>query len=1256
MNPIQRRFSSLRRRLRWVIVFRGVCVCGSILLFSAAVIGLIDWLIVLPSFVRSVLLAAGLAVFGIVGYAYLIRPLSRKADDLSLALQVEEVFPELNDSLASAVQFLQQPTAQIHDSPALRRETVRQTMKRVEQIDFNRVVNSRGIGAAGLSLVTAIALFAFAFSWYPVIARIALARLIHPFGDVDWPKETLLALQFEQRVARGKPFEIRGQLQGVVPDHAVVTFEGVLPARQTVRIQRGMDEKSGTLFVRLDRVEHDFRFHVRANDASAGPFTILVQPPPVLVPRDGQASPQIRLLYPEYTDLPEQNLPAGIGNIEAVLGTRVLLKAQVDRPVAKAWIEFLPEQPMIQPAAFLGILGAHDLASAMALSAAASETWSTVPARLSSDRLKIDVSFLPRLRGMYALHFQDDTGLGNSRLFELRLFRDPPPVVNLERPSPGRDSLFVLPHADIAVRVSALDEQFAVKSCWLRYRVRSSAGESGPFYERPLFHHDDTGQTLMQLLNVGRAGPLPVLFFPSRVRSKRIVVERQLALSQLRGRPLQEGDVITLQALANDFDDVSIDKPPARSHEVELHIVGLPALEARILRDQQAIQQALLKLQKEQQDALERIIGAEQRWRKTGKLDRHDLDELTQAEQLQRQIRNRIGNRQAGLRSEVERILQAMRQNKLPASGDRNRLETVASELERLAREVLPQIEPRLTNARKENETRPNAQPPAKNEPGELGIARRKQEEVEATLSQLLELLEPWGSLNEVKGEARELLDEQKRLHDETRKLDTDATRGQKPEVLTPEQQAQLGRLAELQQKLAERASRLLQKMERAARDRAQTEPQLAEALREAARLARQGSSDSQTSRSSGPLEEQLNNAAGNLRQNKLSEAQRRQRQGMETLEEMIQALSDRREKELERLRKGIQELEKKLERLAQDQDRLRKKVKEAAKIADAGKRDEALKRLARQQEELNRRAEALKQELRRLHRHAGDTLERALSRMQDSLRQLQRGQDPEEKQEEALDRLQEARRRLQNQQQAVAEELAREKLAKVAKLLEGLRQRQKTIHEETIRNAERVIEKKQWDRIALANLGNLAEAQRLLADESSNLIREKLAGAKVFAHILGEAVAAMNEAAEHMKARGDQALDDPRNTAGDPVIVRSQQTALRRFDQLLSALKEDEKGGIVSPERQPTDDGGQPGGSPKIRDGIPALAQLKALRALQQEVNERTERFRREHPDSQHLKPEAEAELNRIKKEQEQIANLLEELSSVGQPEGENP
>src|SRR5690242_13015844 len=122
MNPLLFRLASLRRWTRLLEGWRGVCAVVALLVGVATAAGLLDWALHLPSVVRAIVLVGTLGGAGFLGYRYLVVPLSRPCDDLTLALRVEEHYPELNDALASTVQFLEHGEA----SPAAGSTTLRE--------------------------------------------------------------------------------------------------------------------------------------------------------------------------------------------------------------------------------------------------------------------------------------------------------------------------------------------------------------------------------------------------------------------------------------------------------------------------------------------------------------------------------------------------------------------------------------------------------------------------------------------------------------------------------------------------------------------------------------------------------------------------------------------------------------------------------------------------------------------------------------------------------------------------------------------------------------------------------------------------------------------------------------------------------------------------------------------------------------------------------------------------------------------------
>lgn len=1221
MNPLQKRLAALRLRLRLAVTARGICLLAGGLLTACVLAGLLDWRMQLPAVARAVLLVAGLGAAGVAACLLLLRPLLARADDLTLALRVEELYPALADSLASAIEFSKEPPQTV-DSPELRRAVLKRAGREAQRYDFRRAVPTRGVISAAAGFVVTAAAATALVLWQPSLALTALVRLADPFGSHSWPLATRLEVRTPRSpMARGEPYEIRARISGVIPEEAVLAIDGPAPSRHTFSV--GAD---GNVSVRLDRVEQSFRFSLQANDAVSSWYEVQVLPPPILVALDGRPSPQVRLRFPRYTCLPERDLPDGSGNVDAVAGTQVTLSAAVDRPVAHAWIAYRPDQAAVPTAALLGSLGASNVAGAAVLAAAGADIWGDTPVRLENGGQVLHASFVPRVSGAYALHFEEANGIANSRIFDLRIWPDPAPVVNLERPSRSHDDAAVLADAELDVQVSAADSKFGIRSVVLEER----SAPTEPPTRLPLYEHRSAAAAASH-----PAGAL------------HLQLGRRLALEALRhrdGRPLREGDVIQIQAFADDFDDVSLDKLPGHSHIVELRIVARAALDAELDRAQKQIQQELLRLQKLHREAIDYAIGPEQGLRNTGKLGSRDIDQLAQAQDLEHQLRARVGTAHDGLRGDVARVLERLRDNHLPPSGRQERLETVAGELERLAKEHLEQLESDLANARKESEVETTPGKPQPAATRALTDARRRQDEVGQSLAELLKLLEPWGNVNEAKGEARAALREQRRLAGDTESL-KNKTLGRRPEELDDETRAALAKAAETQGRLGQRLDELMQKMTRVGAENRAKSPETSAALEEAATQGRKAD-----------IAAQMKAAAADLQENRLGSAGDKQRDILQHMEQMVRALEEHREQELDRLSKKLRQAEERLDDMASRQQALRKQVAAAQKLADPTKRQQELRRLAREQQQLQQQAQEMARELTRLRaEQAVQSMDAASRSMEQAGGQMDRAEDSEQAQDETLDRLNETRRRLRQQQSRVQEELQRERLAKLSDQLRVLKTRQQAAFAEAKRLHDAALEEKAWTRPLRASLRELAETQNDVADDCERLAKEKLAEVKVLPRLLDKAAAAMSAASQRLHQRQDEIDDHPDDLTEDQVLRARQLEALRRLSQLLEVLKNDRTGGpAMSPLRQQS--AGDGAASQEARDQPGRVAELKALRLLQQEVAEQTRRFDREHPDLAQLPESAQGELRKLHDAQREVADLLEQLNDRPKAEGENP
>ena len=109
-HPLEKRIAALRNRLRRLLAVYGLGWLVTAGLAAALAMGLLDYLLHFQD--RGIRVIASLSVWGVVlwaGYRFLLVPQTARLSNAELARRVQRRFPQLNDGLASAVEFLDQP-------------------------------------------------------------------------------------------------------------------------------------------------------------------------------------------------------------------------------------------------------------------------------------------------------------------------------------------------------------------------------------------------------------------------------------------------------------------------------------------------------------------------------------------------------------------------------------------------------------------------------------------------------------------------------------------------------------------------------------------------------------------------------------------------------------------------------------------------------------------------------------------------------------------------------------------------------------------------------------------------------------------------------------------------------------------------------------------------------------------------------------------------------------------------------------------
>lgn len=203
-SDVVTRLGKLRRQVTtWFWVDGLSRLCWAALALLAADFAL-DWLFRMDKPQRAVMLALIAGVLAYVGYRRLVKPLSATISDDALALEVERLNPQLQQSVISALQFarMEDHLSDRGYSSAMIRQTVTRGAKASSEVNFGNVLDDREFRTNAMLLLFAAVL----------LGGLAIGSFVHPLikiwanrnlflGNDNWPQQTYLQVQ---RAENGK--------------------------------------------------------------------------------------------------------------------------------------------------------------------------------------------------------------------------------------------------------------------------------------------------------------------------------------------------------------------------------------------------------------------------------------------------------------------------------------------------------------------------------------------------------------------------------------------------------------------------------------------------------------------------------------------------------------------------------------------------------------------------------------------------------------------------------------------------------------------------------------------------------------------------------------------------------------------------------------------------------------------------------------------------------------------------------------------
>ncbi|QDT44380.1 hypothetical protein Pan241w_44890 [Gimesia alba] len=1223
-HSIRAQLEQLHRKIHQLIWLNGLCWGLTILLMLALLVITFDWTLNISDPVIRFIL--GTAVAGLVVWTLwrnLVIPLKTPLTDLDLALKIERQYPDLKDSFSSSIQFDNQQSAHFTGSLQLRQAVIEDAYRKASQINFLELIDTHPIrkimfSAALLSLIVAsISLI------YPHQTALGIHRLILPFSAPEWPQSVVLQILDEDlipietgpknpyQVVEGQNFQFFVEnRKGAPPQDLQMEYQTIQDSQSRSKVYSeplrivsvpdpagvSRDLGTGSLVisnksVRLRATGGDDRSMNWLNIVSVPPTTLELQ--------------EVVLTPPVYSQRPVETLPTGIGNIKALIGTRVDIKASSNKLLKSAELRIKDREP--------------------------------IPIKLDSDRKHFSVQFFVQEPGTYSYWFELENDQGfrppHPQRFEITASADAVPEVFLEDP---QTDLQVTPTAQIPLTVSIHDD-LKIASALIRYQKSSRE------------------ETLSRALRTDRetqSFPLP---FTPQSSSEQLIINHVWNLADL---PLTQGDRVIFRAEATDHYE-PVKSPIGEKLPDEIRVgtsisrvltIVTPQYKTNELANRQAhLLEELARVLKDQRLLNTEVKDVQHQLQRVGSARSEEVDTIKQVEMDQKRVASQLFSPRTGLEQRSKELMQELKWNRIHDPAMTQRLAELNTELSQLNQNVFPQIQEQITQARKKLQSNVDSAPAEKKAPASaakslhpensqnekaatkkspadssplaaLNIAEQGQQRVINRLDGVLKSLSQWQKTRDLVSELDEQIQQQAEIQSQTEKL-AKKTITKSFNNLRLQEQADLEKLATRQEQQAENFKAFRNLLDTLNTQAAQsTQPE---------QLKNQEAMDFLRKKS---IPEEMRQTAEKLKQNQVGQALQEQQQIQQAMETLKNIFENQPADAADQMLKKLKQSERELSQLKQQQQEILKKLKSASESKSQAELKKQLEKLAKQEQELQEQLKQFEQQLQRLSlQQAGQSVQRAGERLSKSTEALQQGQTQQAEQEirESLDDLEQAQRELAARRQEIEESLAFEEFAKLESEIKNLIERQDAVIQETNRLEKERLSRGRWSRGQLKSLRQLFETEQDLQQETE-AVSQKLAAAPVFVLAMEKVIDQLTIAVERL----DQRLTDQET-------LTAEQSARSKLSALLKILEE--KSSLDNAQRDQSQSA--PGAQTPPTNQIALLSQLKLLKLLQEEILNRTRSFNNSISEEKQLTPEQIQQRNELSQEQADLADLSMEL-----------
>jgi hypothetical protein len=313
-----------------------------LILAGVLILGLMGFLMgslfTLPTVIRIIYLAVFFLVLSIGFSWFCLRVLIYKPSLESLALKIEENYPQLKNRLIGSLQLYDK----LKENPFgfstdMIEAVIQQADKISKDFNFKEVLDKKPLKKISkIASVLAVVFLALAFI-FPASLNFSFYVFSHPLTEIELPQKFhLFVSPGDFEAVKYSDVEIKIKAEGEKPSWARLFWrnQGASWNQEELGRKEKPKEKDFDFGYTFKEVKRSFDYYVEAEGIKSDQYRVKVVDKPRVIDL------KLTFNYPKYTRLQTVVLDENDGNINAVKGTEVTIEAKSNKPLKSASLIF----------------------------------------------------------------------------------------------------------------------------------------------------------------------------------------------------------------------------------------------------------------------------------------------------------------------------------------------------------------------------------------------------------------------------------------------------------------------------------------------------------------------------------------------------------------------------------------------------------------------------------------------------------------------------------------------------------------------------------------------------------------------------------------------------------------------------------------------------------------------------------------------------------------------------------------------------